>query len=1030
MNLRKPRMQNLNPGSTDPGNQVEEEIWFDCEFPGCARKFKSKKGRGVHYNAAHKDWYEGQKIGTLGPKQRWTEEERKLLARKEAEILVEAENRGESVNINQALDPFFPERTLESIKGARRRADHKGWVIEIMQELRQQDHVSVNPSSDEQEVQVDGDQEQSNNIRSYVAALEAVNMQGFRAHILNDICSEIMDIEKEALKERIASYILDVFPVKRRGSKKVRHGEGDVNVSNKRKRRRLYARCQQLWAKDRGRCWKAIDSDQVDGETTFMPRDAVEPFWRAVVTRRTDAVPELRENLEIADALWAPISEDEVKKCYPANTSSPGPDGLSVGKLKEIPLEILHRIFNIFMICECLPQHLMESRTVFIPKKKDCTEPGHLRPLTITPVLIRAFHKILACRLRSVRIDDRQRAFRDTDGCSDNICLLDLALRFTRRHIGQLFMASTDVAKAFDSVSFKALERVMRAKGLPPQMILYIMSVYERSVTRFDYGGWTSDPIHPTCGVKQGDPLSPVLFNFIIDEMIKNMPSDIGVKISNMSLSVLAFADDLILMATTSVGLQRLLDSVGSFLNSVGLNINAQKSCSISIRSLGKQKKTAVDASCIFRINNQEIPALKRSDELKYLGVPFTPEGHMMTNVRELLKAKLIKLGSAPLKPQQRLWILRVCIIPSLYYHLTTGSIKVGLLRSIDRDIRAIVRKWLRLPSDCPNAYFHAHKLDGGLDIPSVRYRAPLLRRARVRRLLNSEYVVGDIADLFLQKEENICDKRLRCGEYVLDNQEDLRKMWFEKLLSSVDGRALGNSYKVKNQHDWVTDASKFISGRDFINSCRLRINSMPTRARTSRGRAKDLSCRAGCGCVETQNHILQQCHRTHDTRIKRHDSVAQYVGKKLQENNYIVEREPKIRTPQGLRKPDIVASRNGISFVLDAQIISDKYDQDSADSEKIAKYASDKDLLQSIRARYQTTTIKVFGITLNNRGVWSSQSANNLVANGIIKRDDLKIISSRTIIGGILSFSRFNERTYVRPSVATTSAAERAGVG
>ena len=62
-------------------------------------------------------------------------------------------------------------------------------------------------------------------------------------------------------------------------------------------------------------------------------------------------------------------------------------------------------------------------------------------------------------------------------------------------------------------------------------------------------------------GVKQGDVLSPSLFSAYIDTLIRELSnSGIGVKLIDQILSVLAYADDLVLVAPTQAGLQRLMN--------------------------------------------------------------------------------------------------------------------------------------------------------------------------------------------------------------------------------------------------------------------------------------------------------------------------------------------------------------------------------------------------------------------------------------------------------------------------------------
>lgn len=121
------------------------------------------------------------------------------------------------------------------------------------------------------------------------------------------------------------------------------------------------------------------------------------------------------------------------------------------------------------MWCEELPEDLLLSRTIFLPKKKDANVPGDFRPITIPPVLVRGLHKILAKRLEdALDIDPRQRAFRSMDGCADNIFLLDTLLRYHRKQYKSLYIASIDVSKAFDAVTHPAIENTLTSLGVPP----------------------------------------------------------------------------------------------------------------------------------------------------------------------------------------------------------------------------------------------------------------------------------------------------------------------------------------------------------------------------------------------------------------------------------------------------------------------------------------------------------------------------------------------------------------------------------
>lgn len=126
------------------------------------------------------------------------------------------------------------------------------------------------------------------------------------------------------------------------------------------------------------------------------------------------------------------------------------------------------------------------------------------------------------------------------------------------------------------------------------------MDTYARSTTRLIGDDWKSEEITPLCGVKQGDPLSPIIFNMIMDRLLRQLPPEVGVNIEGDLYNALAFADDLVFTASTLQGLQMTLDTASAYLESCGLAINTGKSFRVAIKSAPHIKKTAVDGMTRF----------------------------------------------------------------------------------------------------------------------------------------------------------------------------------------------------------------------------------------------------------------------------------------------------------------------------------------------------------------------------------------------------------------------------------------------
>ena len=132
--------------------------------------------------------------------------------------------------------------------------------------------------------------------------------------------------------------------------------------------------------------------------------------------RENDQSPgvEVIRDLPPMEGVWEPIVPLEIKSAMPS--LAPGPDGIKSRALRDIPLCILYRIFNIILYIGQLPKHLLESRTTMIPKKEVPKSPGDFRPITVSSVIMRTFHKILANRmLEYIPLDVRQKASRDVD---------------------------------------------------------------------------------------------------------------------------------------------------------------------------------------------------------------------------------------------------------------------------------------------------------------------------------------------------------------------------------------------------------------------------------------------------------------------------------------------------------------------------------------------------------------------------------------------------------------------------------------
>jgi len=97
--------------------------------------------------------------------------------------------------------------------------------------------------------------------------------------------------------------------------------------------------------------------------------------------------------------------------------------------------------------------------------------------------------------------------------------------------------------------------------------------------------------VKPTQGVRQGCPLSPVLFNCFIDELSKKLEeAGYGIEIGGQILHSLLYADDVVLFAESPERLQTLIDVVDTFCRKWHMDINLTKSQAMVIPARKKGK--------------------------------------------------------------------------------------------------------------------------------------------------------------------------------------------------------------------------------------------------------------------------------------------------------------------------------------------------------------------------------------------------------------------------------------------------------
>ena len=143
-----------------------------------------------------------------------------------------------------------------------------------------------------------------------------------------------------------------------------------------------------------------------------------------------------------------------------------------------------------------------------------------------------------------------------------------------------MFVAFIDFAKAFDTVQHEYLWDKLHFLRISLKMSTIIQSMYSNATSFVSANGDISNTFPCRTGVRQGCPLSPLLFCLFVNDIVEHLQlHDSGyITFMSIKLRALLFADDLVLFAESSLGLQHSLDLLYQYCQRWALTINVLKS--------------------------------------------------------------------------------------------------------------------------------------------------------------------------------------------------------------------------------------------------------------------------------------------------------------------------------------------------------------------------------------------------------------------------------------------------------------------
>jgi len=445
-----------------------------------------------------------------------------------------------------------------------------------------------------------------------------------------------------------------------------------------------------------------------DGSATWNPKDSFINIMNTLFPGSTTVKP-------ITNNANLPNHQDNIKTDYWINTTTvsnlihtlpphkaPGPDKITDKMLKNLPQQVILYLTNIYqkvIQLSYVPMAWCTSNAIFIPKhnKPIKEDPKSFRPICLSNIMFKILEKLIQAFLERehiypYKLSHRQHGFRPNKSTLTALSTLVNYIETNNHQNQQTLAVFLDIQGAFDNISPERALNILTKWGAPKQITNTLLDYYgKREIATIIQPINKTVTVYPTKGTAQGNVLSPMLWNCIVDQ--------IGLIMDKHNIGGCLFADDVVLAASsnniqhTTSTIQRALTEIENWANEEGLRFNVSKSHAILFYN---QLQRDPPQYCPLYLNQK---LLTYQNNTTYLGVLLTDQLKWTDHFNMVFhraKRDMVTINKALLKthgPSPKLvhWIYTGVIRPKITYaaHIWCGNISNYIF---DRKSRQIQR--------------------------------------------------------------------------------------------------------------------------------------------------------------------------------------------------------------------------------------------------------------------------------------------------------------------------------------------------
>lgn len=412
-----------------------------------------------------------------------------------------------------------------------------------------------------------------------------------------------------------------------------------------------------------------------------------------------------------------------------ARRKSPGSDGIP-NEFYVRMFNVIHRELNLILneaLAQRIPAEFVDGVIVLVKKRGSDDTARSYRPISLLNTDYKIFSRILKSRLE--KVNNTHRVISSAQKCANSnhnifqavLSIKDrLALQIQQKQRSKLI--SFDFDHAFDRVRLSFLHRTMCSLGVNRDFVSLLACISSIASSRLLVNGHLSAAFPIQRSVRQGDPMSSLLFVFYLHPLICKLEQVEGNDL------VVAYADDISIISSSTEAINQSKAFFSRFEFASGAKLNLRKTLSVDIGDIGGP-------------NTLEVPWLQTTNTVKILGVVFANSIRLMvklnwdTMINHFAHTTWLHSGR-PLSLHQKVTLLNVFATSKIWYLssiLPPSSVHIAKITKTMGNYL-----WRGIPARIPMLQMARSRDKGGLKLQLASLKCKSLLLNRHLREMNS----------------------------------------------------------------------------------------------------------------------------------------------------------------------------------------------------------------------------------------------------------------------------------------------------